>query len=428
MLARELGALVAALAAVAVACSSGPSRAPDVADAGGGGATGEHGGGGAGAQGGRGGDAGSLSSGGSGGAPGEAGGRGGAGGAGAAGGGAAGGEATGCPIGTTACGGECVSLSSDAAHCGACTTSCAAGVTCDQGACTGGAPVVDLRAYFPANRKNTLASASGQYVHDYTFLPADASFQALYDSLLSLGKPGEVRVWQKTYPTSGGCAGPYSPDFGVLLLGDDASVTEVGDWVSASDACHANTAFGYRDPATGAPSGLAWAPPGGLTRASGGAVFGLQVWRQNEPGGAYADGGFTAYATTSLVEALATYAPPYGRSGGVWHAGGGKTYSDVVRILFHHGPGGPGLADVTCSSLDPAWPYSATYHHQPGYQSYALEYYLAKGVGVVQESLLYTESSYFGDAYVCAAGVAMGATPADHAAQLAVWAWYADDP
>lgn len=41
-----------------------------------------------------------------------------------------------CPAGETACGGRCVSLLSDAAHCGACGTACGALSVCSAGACT----------------------------------------------------------------------------------------------------------------------------------------------------------------------------------------------------------------------------------------------------------------------------------------------------
>lgn len=41
----------------------------------------------------------------------------------------------GCPAGTTACGGACVNLSSDARNCGACGSACAAGQSCVAGAC-----------------------------------------------------------------------------------------------------------------------------------------------------------------------------------------------------------------------------------------------------------------------------------------------------
>ncbi len=305
----------------------------------------------------------------------------------------------------------------------------AAGAAGSAGAGGTGVPsIVDLREYFPASGKNTLNNAAGLYVHDYTFYPATSSFQSLYDSLLSLGKPGQVHVWQKDYRDSQGCVGTYTPDYGILFFGDDGSVTEVGDWVYAENICQATTAFGYHDATKGVPSGLSWCPAGGLTATSSGVSMGLQVWRQNQSGGAFANTGFTAYNLTSLAGVLASFSPAYGSSGGAWHAGGGKTYHDVARLLFYHGPGGPGLSDVTCTNLDPSWPYAALYHHQPGYQSYALEFYMAKGVGIVQESLLYTESAYFGASYVCAGGVSMGTTQQAHDAQMALWAWYIDDP
>lgn len=44
----------------------------------------------------------------------------------------------GCDAGQTACGGACVDLQSDAAHCGDCDTACASGQSCVAGECQGG--------------------------------------------------------------------------------------------------------------------------------------------------------------------------------------------------------------------------------------------------------------------------------------------------
>jgi stigma-specific protein Stig1 len=43
-----------------------------------------------------------------------------------------------CPPGLTRCGDVCVSLASDAAHCGACSNACATGARCSAGACVAG--------------------------------------------------------------------------------------------------------------------------------------------------------------------------------------------------------------------------------------------------------------------------------------------------
>jgi len=40
-----------------------------------------------------------------------------------------------CPVGQSLCNGRCVDTSTDAAHCGTCTTSCGAGNVCEKGAC-----------------------------------------------------------------------------------------------------------------------------------------------------------------------------------------------------------------------------------------------------------------------------------------------------
>lgn len=118
---------------------------------------------------------------------------------------------------------------------------------------------VDLREYFPANNTVLLRRKTGDASARYTFISSPSGYLALYNQFFSLNKPGYHYLWKKEYwKDNAWCTSTDA----ILFMGNDLSVTEVGDWY-ASTACTPNVAFGYRTPA-GANTGLVWSPPGGL--------------------------------------------------------------------------------------------------------------------------------------------------------------------
>lgn len=293
---------------------------------------------------------------------------------------------------------------------------------------------IDLGRYFPKQYTRNLArKADGSLYSDYRFYTATASFGAsflqLYSMFFDQGKIGQLRIWEKRYfPDNELCVKTYAQ----LFFGDDLSVTEVGDWYADVPKCNPDIAFGYGSPG-GGNGGLAWSGPGGLSSPASQNLAGrstlktnLSIRRQASPGAAYLDyggSGYKAWNETVVVETLATFSPAYGRSSaGVWGAGLGKIYNNVVRLVFYHGTQSPGKNDIVCQS-QASGAVAQLYRHQPGYVSYASEYYLAPEIGIIQETFLYVEdASYWGGISNCS-GVALDANTT---ASKQKWASYID--
>jgi hypothetical protein len=280
---------------------------------------------------------------------------------------------------------------------------------------------VDLRSYFPA-ATNTYRTrdetAAARYIFFFPQQVASDSFWSLYTLLFDLHKANSrLLIWQKIYasdtnnPEQLNCTTTY----GHLVLGggSDKSVVEVGDWLNndvvyqAGGVCPNNYgAFGYQNavqfalPATG----LNWSGVNGLDSSSSSFQLGY-VFRQNPPAPTYAYSTFTEYSSPTLVQFLSSWSPPYGRDPirGTWVAHPGKLYANVVRLIFYHGTSN-GTSTAPCPELlDPQNPLSSLYIHKATYNSYALELYMDQAHGILQETVLYDETGYFG-VPACSAG------------------------
>ncbi|HQF24311.1 MAG TPA: hypothetical protein PK140_05015 [Polyangiaceae bacterium] len=277
---------------------------------------------------------------------------------------------------------------------------------------------IDLRQYFPSTTTVVRTRHhDGVLYGTYTYFPASADFVFLYDHFFSLGISGDLFVWGKGYGTEG-CTATYAH----LFLGDDGSFTEVGDYL-ATDQCHPSVAFGYGAAQTSANDGLAWAAAGGLPLPGGNGQpavkEGLRIRAQNQPGAPYLDTPARAWNRTVVVERLPTFRPAHGRSPqGDWGKNLGKTYDDVLRVVFYHGTWQPHQEDIVCPT-DDAWAYSGLYEHHAGYHSYASELYLAPGRWIIQETFLFTESGSYWGMPNCV-GLSLDKNP--------LWTVYIDDP
>lgn len=249
---------------------------------------------------------------------------------------------------------------------------------------------IDLQQYFPDYAVYEYRKASGAISSKYTFQKSPTSMDTLYNTYMSLGKTGYPYMWRKDYYKSGSwCTQTY----GVLFFGTDGSITETGDWTVSTTPCTPNTVFGYRTD-SGANTGLVWSPPGGLSDTP--AIIEVNVVRQNTPGSAITDSGTDAYSKVGVIEHLDTYTPPYGRdSCGNWAAGAGKTYTDVVHIVMYHGTRSATPNPIRC--VGPISAHGAYYQSYKNYNSYAIELWLAKGIGIIQENTPFIEEgSYWG--------------------------------
>ena len=287
---------------------------------------------------------------------------------------------------------------------------------------------VNIQPYWARSGKLQTYRRSDGSVYSYFRFTTHTSgpFMDLYRSVYDQGTPGSLVTWQKTYPKGSSYC---TPTYGMLWFGqNDASVIEVGDWF-AGDGCNPDRAFGYRDFGGTRNVGLTWSPPGGVPREIS-IDQQVRAYTQSLPDTAYKWNGYDVYSSVVLLGHYDTWTAPYGRdSAGVWRAGAGKTYNDVVHIVLYHGTRSPeqraGTAQPTrCgpAHVDPAWPRAALYRPFPTYQSYAIELHLARGIGVVKESLLFNESSYWGEQNVCRGNI-MGY---DHDAAEKAWAAYLD--
>lgn len=244
-------------------------------------------------------------------------------------------------------------------------------------ASTASAESVSLRDYLPAQNQVVLSKANGKPHARYTFTRNHSGFQGLYRSLMDIGKAGQTFVWQKEYMTGGAwCTKTYA----IFFLADDGSVTEVGDWL-ANSGCAPSMAFGYR---TGAnvPTGLVWSPAGTLNATP--STREMAVHRQATPNAAYENTGHFAYSKVGLVSLVPEMTV------------GHRVFKDVAHVVMYHGTQAPIPAPVRCAN-SPIRATGVYYQSYKNYNSYAIELWLAKGIGVIKESTSFIEdAAYWG--------------------------------
>ena len=261
---------------------------------------------------------------------------------------------------------------------------------------------VDLREYFPASSTVTLSSKDGNENARYTFTQSPSGFIGLYYTFLNINKNGYHYTWRKEYKINGVWCTVTNA---ILFMGDDGSITEVGDWLSSGGGCTPNTVFGYRDTDTNLPTGLVWAPSGGLTQTP--ATMEMNVISQDTPGASFSMKGYKAYSRVGLIEKLDEYTPPYGRYvNGKWCAGCARTYKDVVHIVMYHGTREKSTIPIRCGNLPIAanGPY---YQSFKDYNSYAIELWISKEHGIIQENTPFIEdAAYWGGKFPnCSGGL-----------------------
>lgn len=103
--------------------------------------------------------------------------------------------------------------------------------------------------------------------------------------------------------------------------------------------------------------------------------------------------GVSIWSGTRLNAKYNSYFPGYGRQSGVWGPGKGRTYTNVIAMVFVHGatspasrPSGYHQESPTCSSNRPSWA-----NHVGGFTSYWELIYYAPGYGEIEEKVLFDE-------------------------------------
>ena len=268
---------------------------------------------------------------------------------------------------------------------------------------------INLQDYIPPNFTKTVKYAkwTGDLSQVYRFFPGTTDFYSLYGSVQSRNTPGSLLIWEKrsNNPAAGASLplGNCINTYGMLWMGTDKSISEVGDWMPQIGQCTPSIAFGYRDHYTNLNGGLSWSGSGGLSTDGVTDV----VWpkSQSRPGSAMQENGWVAYNHTKLLSVLPTFTPDYGRNAaGQWVKGAGKTYRNVAQILFLHGvrdTRDPSFANVSCP-VDPGSPYSKWYFPVSGFKSYASLYNLAPQEGIIQMTFLFNETdNYWPKSFQC---------------------------
>lgn len=250
--------------------------------------------------------------------------------------------------------------------------------------------MINLAEYFPDGPSTVALNAlTGVNQARYTFYKAAPGYLNLYNFYLSQGKPGYHYLWKKEYWRDGAWCNRTSA---ILFMGEDGSVTECGDWFSCANGCTNNTVFGYKTAlAGGENTGLIWCPPGGLSETPH--INEMYTCSQTAPGEPYQTSGHKAYSKVGLIEHLGTYTPPYGTNTlGVWGPGNGTTYEDVVHLVMYHGTRYPTPSPVRCEMVSPVAAHGTYYQSYKDFNSYAIELWIARGIGIIQEDLPFVES------------------------------------
>jgi hypothetical protein len=299
----------------------------------------------------------------------------------------------------------------------------------------------DLRPYFPV-ANNVYRHDFGRAHHRYTFFWATPDFQNIYNYYFSLApRQGQVLIWQKVYASDSNnwenlnCTHTYGHLF--IGSGSDRGVVEVGDWMNhdndipaiAGGVCPNDySILGYRPGNTFSPgggsTGLNWSGSDGLTPNAMNSDQTGHVFRAFASSGwAYTDSTYLEYSSPKLLQILPTWSPDYGRdANGAWVQRPPKTYTNVIRMVLYHGPTLPNQAQPSGCSTDPANPLSSLYYSRPPFATYALELYLDRQNGILQETLLYDLSKAPGS---CASFPATS-SPANLNAALSGYRWYID--
>ena len=209
----------------------------------------------------------------------------------------------------------------------------------------------------------------------HTFIKDAPWIAGLYAALFNLNKPGTPGVWIKESLHNN----VWRVDtYGVLFFGRDGSVTEVGDWLMGSNP---NRAFGYQAYNSSTPCGLIWAGAGGLTFASHGSEYAeMDTLDQSYNGSAYSKKGAKAYSKAAAIEVLPTMVL------------NGVAYKDVLHLGMYHGTHVPSRPRAVQNPQNMPFLASGMYHLSvDNWDTYAMELWVAKGIGIIQEVTPYIE-------------------------------------
>lgn len=210
----------------------------------------------------------------------------------------------------------------------------------------------NLADYFPQSRTSYYADASGTITTRYDF-----RYTKGFDGW-KIDKPGRMYTWKKSYLVGNHFVTKAIQPF---LFARDGSVIELGGKKKGQKVTYSK--------------GLYWSGRGGLstnfvTKQMNVLVNGEVIGR--------------AYSHSALVEQLPVY---------TLDGGNRQTYTDVIHIIMYHGTTNKGES-VRC--WDRQQLTGAQYVTFKGYNSYAIELWLARGVGIIKQVIPFIEDGRTG--------------------------------
>lgn len=239
------------------------------------------------------------------------------------------------------------------------------------------AEAVDLREYFPDYGQVVLLTAEGTPRARFTFYLEHPAFFNITNRQ-ALGLPGKHFVWTKEYWQDSQWARVVDQLF---FFADNGQVWETGGWRVKGTG---NILVGY-EKASGQTSGLLWGE--GLQE--------LKVVQQKAPGGAYELSGALAYSKSD-TRILPYHTPAYGRCpDGNWARGCGKTYFEVAHVVMYHGTKDAVRPRVHCGRRAEVFADGSYYFSLHPYNSYGIELFLVKGIGIIEHRVPFIEDGSF---------------------------------
>ena len=216
----------------------------------------------------------------------------------------------------------------------------------------------NLGDYFPQNRVSYYADSNGNMTARYGFEKHSPGLQKAF----KFKKGGTIGGWDKSYFN-----GSYFQHIVVqpLYFGNNQSVIELGGLKNEG-----KVTYKIGDISTG----LYWSAPGGLS-------YGYRTKQMD----VYVNGNhgdLRAYSRTRLIEQLPSYTLEHGNR---------QTYQDVVHIVFYHGTKTTAHDIVRCFDKQVLNAENQPYIAMKGYNSYAVELWLARGIGVIKERQIFSE-------------------------------------
>jgi hypothetical protein len=218
---------------------------------------------------------------------------------------------------------------------------------------------INLQDYFPENRVNYFANAQGGLTARFDFTKNNTSMRKKF----KFKKTGTVGSWGKAYNVGGYYKHLVTQP---LFFGSDLSVVELGGIKEGGQTTYKSG---------GAYTGLYWSAPGGIDHNFKTKVMDVYVNGNH--------GDLRAYSRTRLIEVLPNF---------TLEAGNRQTYQNVAHMVMYHGTATAAKKTVRCWNAPVLSVGYVPYIPMKGYNSIAIELWLAPGVGIIKHRIAWAES------------------------------------